>query len=74
MQITIKCGTNEAAIDTTPLNLITVGDVLESSVLRQMFGYGDNMQAAVNNIDADSTLELRGGDTVSLSSRAGKKG
>lgn len=52
----------------------SVGAILRNPTLQAALGFGDNIQAHVNESEVPDTYALRDGDLVELTTRANSKG
>ena len=71
--ITIKFGHNNE-VRKPAATFTTVGAVTRNAALRTTLGFGDNVQAMVNNAEVPTTYSLRSGDVVELITKANAKG
>jgi molybdopterin converting factor small subunit len=51
-----------------------VGEILSNDRAKQYLGYGDNVEAVVNNVVVGRDYNLMNGDVVNLRAKAGNKG
>ena len=73
MAIKITYGVNNS-VDSTAEAHRTVGHVLSDPNLRQFLGYGDNVEARIGGVTADTSQSLIDGDRIELVTKANKKG
>lgn len=52
----------------------TVGNVIGDKNLRQFLGFGDNIEARLNGLSAESGSRISDGDSIELITKANDKG